>query len=237
MALGKRKRAPADSGIELVPPCSSPLDPNAPTETLHRSRLLAYNKPFGGKVKISKLFETANITNPSTGYQILKEGTPRRSERIKNRGRSRLLQDHELRAIETVEDSSFFWGTQPHQQVADYLGVTHGACERTDFEVDTFTAAQGEWIDEENRQEPVKYCKFRIKRPKSKWRKCRFSDESHHGFGSKKRVKVHCRRGTENRYKSVKIQYRNRSHTKVLRTFAVVGWNFKLKIHMPNRST
>ena len=152
MALRKRKRAQFDSEIELVPPSSSPPDPNVPTDTPHRTRLLTLNKQFEGKVPKIKLFKAANIVNPSTGYQILKEGTPRRSERIKNRGRTKAISDHELRAIETVEDSSFQMGTLPHKVVADYVGVSHDKSERTvqrnmaDFGVGTYVAAQGKWL-------------------------------------------------------------------------------------------
>ena len=150
--LGKRDRAPIDLDIQLVPLSSSPVLPDAVVDTRYRARLLTLNKQFGGKITKSKLSEAANITNERIGYRILTEGTTSRCECIKNRGRPKTILNRELKAIETVEDSSFQMRILPHQVVADCVGASHNKSERTvqrnmaDFGVGTYVAAQGKWL-------------------------------------------------------------------------------------------
>ena len=164
MVPKRRKRAIKDSDIELLPPSSSPIPPDYDANTPHRVRLLTLNKQFAGKIAKPKIFTAINIASERTGYRILVEGTSRRSERIKNRGRIKAISDHELRAIETVEDSSFQMGILPYKVVADYVGVSHDKSERivqrnmADFRVNTYVAAQGKWLTQENLDGRVEHC-------------------------------------------------------------------------------
>jgi hypothetical protein len=65
-------------------------------------------------------------------------------------------------AIETVEDSSYAWGTAPHIHVAQSLGVTN-VSERTaqrmmaDHGVGTYVAAQAKFLSKKNMEERVAY--------------------------------------------------------------------------------
>jgi hypothetical protein len=103
----KRRDYCKTSEIELLPPSSSPSAPQTVKDTPHRAKLLELNRTLGGKVKKTDIFKAAGIKSKRTGYRILAEGTARRSQRLHNRGRKRILSDHVLDAIEKVEDSSF----------------------------------------------------------------------------------------------------------------------------------
>ena len=235
----KRKSAPRKStpDIELIPPSSSPIAPDAEIDTPHRVRLQTLNKQFAGKVSKRAIFKAANLSNHERqGYRILKEG-PRRSERLHNRGRKRQLNDAECHAIEVVEDSSFAWGRKRHAVVADYLGLKGDTSERTiqrsmaNHGVGTYVAAQAKFLSDANIAERMEYCAARRDWPLEKWKQFRYCDESHHGIGSARRARVHRRRGRKNRYAANKIQYRRRREPKVLHTFAVIGWDYKGELY------
>jgi hypothetical protein len=124
------------------------------------------NRTLGGKVKKTDIFKAAGIKSKRTGYRILVKGTARRSQRLHNRGRKRILSDHVLDAIEKVEDSSFAWATSSHANVARSLGQTE-AKERTiqqnmsDRGIKTYVAAQAKFLSQANMDARVEYCKPR----------------------------------------------------------------------------
>jgi hypothetical protein len=72
-------------------PISDPPSPAPPRrsktilDTPRRTRLIADAKATAGNLPRTQLFKIHNVAN-RTGYRILKEGTPRRSSRIHNRG-------------------------------------------------------------------------------------------------------------------------------------------------------
>ncbi|KAF7505508.1 hypothetical protein GJ744_000755 [Endocarpon pusillum] len=75
-------------------------------DTPRRARLLADARHTAGKLPRKQLFKIHSV-DKRTGYRILKEGTARRSEKVHNRGRKRVLAPHEYEAIEAVEDANF----------------------------------------------------------------------------------------------------------------------------------
>jgi hypothetical protein len=221
--------------IELPIPSSSPAPPGTMPDTPHRARLLDLDHKFRGKVPKKDIFRAANINSERTGYRILRSESARRSDGPKRRGAKRKIPPHIADAIETVEDSSFAWGTAPHIHVARSLGVTD-VSERTaqrtmaNHGVKTYVAAQAKFLSQENMDERVAYAKPRRHWSKEVWHTYRFSDESHFGLGSQRRKRVHRRPGTENREKPNKIQYRTRRAVKTLHVFAEIGYNYKGKL-------
>jgi hypothetical protein len=115
-------------------------------DTPRRARLLADARHTAGKLPRTELFKIHNIPK-STGYQIIKEATVRRSKRIHNRGRKRVFAPYEYEAIKAVEDANFGFALSSHLKVARTISITNG-CERAiqqnmkDFGVGTYMAAQ-----------------------------------------------------------------------------------------------
>jgi hypothetical protein len=138
----------ADSSISLSP--SAPRKSNTIVDTPRRVRLLRDAHSTAGKLPRKKLFEAHNIP-PSTGYRILQSNSPRRGQRIHNRGRKPVLASHERDAIETVENASFRFGTATHYANASAIGLANGserAIQRNMAEhgVGTYLAQQKKYI-------------------------------------------------------------------------------------------
>ena len=137
--------------FESIPPnLSSPRAPKTIIDTPRRTRLLRDAQSTAGKIPRIKLFKRHNI-NKRTGYRILKEGTPRRSERIHNRGRKLILAPFERAAIETVEDSSFRFAASSHYAITKVIGLEKGserAIQRNmaDYGVGIYAAQQKKYI-------------------------------------------------------------------------------------------
>jgi hypothetical protein len=108
-----------------VPP-SSPRKRQSIVDTPRRVRLLRDAEATAGKLPRTQLFKAYNVSD-STGYRILKSKSPRRSDRIHNRGRKSVLAPYERETIETVEDSSFRAGTVSHYAVARSIGLANGS--------------------------------------------------------------------------------------------------------------
>ena len=230
----KRKLCRGTPEIELPIPSSSPV-PGTLVDTPHRARLLDLDRKFRGKVPNKDIFKAANIASESTAYRILRSGNVRRSDGPKRRGPRRKVPDHMADAIETVEDSSYAWGTAPHAYVACSLGIKD-ASERTiqrtmaNSGVKTLVAAQAKLISQKNMDERVAYAEPRRHWSKEQWYTYRYSDETHFGLGPQRRDRVHRRRGRKNREAPNKIQYRMRRAVKSLHVFAEVGHNYKGKL-------
>jgi hypothetical protein len=62
-----------------------------------------------------------------TGDKILEEETARRGPKVHNRGRKRVLKNHECAAIEAVEDANFFFASSSHCRVAEHIGLANGS--------------------------------------------------------------------------------------------------------------
>src|SRR4051794_4378955 len=108
------------SPILLSP--SSPRVSKTIIDTPHRTRLIRDAKATAGKLPRTELFKLHKIAK-RTGYRILQEGTPRRSPRIHNRGRKRILTSDQCDAIETVEDANFRFGSSTHLANASAIGL------------------------------------------------------------------------------------------------------------------
>ncbi|KAF7506072.1 hypothetical protein GJ744_012319 [Endocarpon pusillum] len=91
-----------------------------------------------------ELFKIHNVAE-RTGYQILKEGTMRRGPGVHNRGRKRILEDHQCAAIEAVEDANFSFAALSYYSIAKDISLANGsecAIQRNmaDFSVRTYRA-------------------------------------------------------------------------------------------------
>jgi len=138
---------------------ASPKPPKQIVDTVRRTRLLRDAKLTAGKITRKELFKSHGIPE-RTGRRILRENTSRRSEKLSNRGRKRLLEPHHLEAIEAVEDSSFRFASSTHYAVACSIGITQ-ASERTvqrnmaEFGVGTYRAAQTKFLTDAVREQRV----------------------------------------------------------------------------------
>jgi hypothetical protein len=97
-----------------------------------------------------ELFKLHGI-GKTAGYQILKSKMTRRSERIHNRGRKKVLASFECEAIEAVEDANFRFGTSSHLANARAIGLANEserAIQRnmTEYEVGTYVTQQKKYI-------------------------------------------------------------------------------------------
>ena len=225
----KRARSPSPS------PIRSPKKPKTITDTPRRVALQQDAIATAGKLPRKQLFKKHGIPE-RTGYDILKSGTARRSERIHNRGRKPLLDQHEREAIETVEDSSFHFATLPHREVADLLGLAKGS-ERAiqqnmkDHGVGTFRANQLKALSKQTKEKrgifgwEKRYWKI------SNLKKYRYCDESHFATHLQRQALVHRRTGKKARNKATKIQHRHKRRNQVLHVFGLIGWNWKGPLH------
>src|SRR5271170_5030207 len=138
---------------------TSPKSPKRIVDTVRRTRLLRDAKLTAGKITRKELFKSYGIPE-RTGRRILRENTSRRSEKLSNRGRKRLLEPHHLEVIKTVEDSNFRIALSSHCAVARAIGITQ-ASERTiqrniaEFGVSTYRAAQTKFFTDTVREQHV----------------------------------------------------------------------------------
>jgi hypothetical protein len=137
-----------DPAINLSP--KSPREPKTIVDTPRRVRLLADAQSTAGKLTRKELFKLHGIAK-STGYRILKEKNARRSERIHDRGRKRILAPFECGAIEAVKNANFRFGTASHFANARAIGLANGserAIQRNMLEhgVGTYVAKQKKYI-------------------------------------------------------------------------------------------
>jgi hypothetical protein len=137
-------------------PLSSPRKAQTIIDTPRRVRLLRDAEATAGKLPRKELFKAHNISE-STGYRIIKLKTPRRSDRVHNRGRKLVLAPFEREAIETIENSSFRSGTATHYSVASSIGLANRserAIQRNMAEhgVGTYMAQQKKFIQQPSNQ-------------------------------------------------------------------------------------
>jgi hypothetical protein len=137
-----------EPAINLSP--KSPRKADTMVDTPRRARLLADAQSTAGRMTRKELFKLHGIAR-STGWRILKEKSARRSERIHNRGRKRVVAPFECDAIEAVENANFRFGTASHLANAGAIGLAHGserAIQRNMAEhgVGTYVAKQKKYI-------------------------------------------------------------------------------------------
>ena len=214
---------------------ASPKPPKRIVDTVRRTRLLRDAKLTAGKITRKELFKSHGIPE-RTGRRILRENTSRRSEKLSNRGRKRLLEPHHLQAIETVEDSNFRMASSSHYAVARVIGITQ-ASERTiqrnmaEFGVGTYRAAQTKFLTDTVREQRVIWAFERRRWPLQKFQSYRYSDESHFACFLQRQVMVHRRCGTEARYQPSKMQFKYKRENQIWRVFSTIGWNYKGQLH------
>jgi hypothetical protein len=122
----RRRRARANVS------CSNPPSPKPARisrtilDTPRRSKLLADARAYAGKMPRKELFKIHNIAE-RTGYHILKEGNTRRGPEVHNRGRKRILADHQCAIIEAIEDANFYFAFSSHYKIAKKIGLAEGS--------------------------------------------------------------------------------------------------------------
>ncbi|KAF7508063.1 hypothetical protein GJ744_009645 [Endocarpon pusillum] len=94
-------------------------------DTPRRARLLADARHTAGKLPRTQLFKIHNVAKRNS-YRTLKKGTARRSEKVHNRGRKRVLAPHECEAIEAVKDANFGFALLSHFKVAQTISLANG---------------------------------------------------------------------------------------------------------------
>jgi hypothetical protein len=129
---------------------TSPRASRTIIDTPRRPRLLADAPSTAGKMTRKELFKLHGI-GKTAGYQILKSKMARRSERIHNRGRKKVLAPFECEAIEAVENANFRFETTSHLANARAIGLANGserAIQRNmaEYGVGTYVAQQKNYI-------------------------------------------------------------------------------------------
>ena len=229
----RRNCSTTDSSIILSP--YPPRTRNAPVDTPRRQRLLRDAKAYAGKIRRKDLFKALDIPH-TTGYRISKSQSPRRSEKLQNRGRKPILTFHERDAIEAVEDSNFRFAASTHCAVARAIGISQGserAIQRNmkDHGVGIYRAAQRKFI---NKASVTARSNFAFERRYAKledFQRNRYADESHFATHLQRQAMVHRRRGLEHRIRSSKVQHRYKRRNQVWHVFGYIGWKFKSILH------
>lgn len=93
-------------------------------------------------------------------------------------------------------------------------------------------AVSKHWLPPDVRKRRVAYASTMLQRYPTveDWKKVRFSDECHFGYGNSRRKHIIRRAGNEERYRPCNIEERNEPTEKEAKKFhvwAAVGWNFK----------
>lgn len=199
-----------DSSISL--PTASPRKAQTMIDTPRRTRLLCDAHHTAGKMPRKELFKAYGISE-STGYRILKSNSMRRSEKIYNRGRKRVLASHECDAIEVAENASFRNGTATHFVNAKALGLANGserAIQRNmaEYGVGTYMAQQKKFISQPSIDKREIWGFERRYWHEDDFKRYRYSDECHFACGLQRQARVHRRRGTKARNTPQKQQFR-----------------------------
>jgi hypothetical protein len=222
-----------DPAINLSP--KSPRKANTMVDTPRRVRLLADAQSTAGRMTRKELFKLHGIAR-TTGYRILKEKSARRSERIHNRGRKKVLAPFECDAIEAVENANFRFGTTSHFANSSAIGLAHGserAIQRNMAEhgVGTYIAKQKKYIAKSSIEKRVIWGFERRRWVAKDFYGYRFSDECHFACGLQRRARVHRRHGEKARNMPQNIQFRLKRRNQIWHVFAYIGYDFKSELH------
>jgi hypothetical protein len=182
-----------DSSISVPP--SSPRKRQTIVDTPRRVRLLRDVEATAGKLPRTQLFKAHDVFK-ATGYRILKSKTPRRSDRVHDRGRKSVLAPYKREAIKIVENSSFRAGIASHYAVASSIGLANGserAIRRNMAEhgVGTYMAQQKKFIQQPSIEKRGLWGFERRYLKKEAYYYYRYSDESHFACGLQRKARVH----------------------------------------------
>jgi DDE superfamily endonuclease len=209
----------------------SPKSPRAPKTII----LLADAQSTVGKMTRKELFKLHNISQ-AAGYQILKSKIARRSERIYNRGRKKVLASFECEAIEAVENANFRFGTASHLANARAISLANGserAIQRNiaEYGVKTYVAKQKKYISKSSIEKRVIWGFERRRWLSKHFYGYRFSDECHFACGLQRRARIHRRPGEKARNLPQKIQFRLKRRNQIFHVFAYIGYDFKSELY------
>ncbi|KAF7502461.1 hypothetical protein GJ744_011299 [Endocarpon pusillum] len=185
--IPRRRRAAADTICSNPPSPQAPRAPQTILDTPRRTKLLADARAYAGKMPRKELFKIHNIAE-RTGYKILKQGSMRRGPGVHNRGRKRVLEDHQCAAIEAVEDANFGFASSSHYRVARDIGLAAGserAIQRNmaDFGVGTYRALQKKWLPAHSIEARNLWAFEHRYHNQEDFKKYRWCDESHFATG------------------------------------------------------
>jgi hypothetical protein len=198
-----------DPAVNLSP--TSPRASRTIINTPRRVRLLADAHSTAGKMTRKELFKLYGI-GKMAGYQILKSKMTRRSERIHNCGRKKVLASFECEVIEAIEDANFRFGTTSHLANARAIGLANGserAIQRNiaEYGVGTYIAQQKKYIAKSSIEKRVIWGFERRRWVKKDFYGYRFSDECHFACSLQRRARVHHHHGKKARNMPQKIQF------------------------------
>ncbi|ERF71509.1 hypothetical protein EPUS_00498 [Endocarpon pusillum Z07020] len=204
-------------------------------DTPRRARLLADARHTAGKLPRTQLFKIHNISE-TTGYRIIQEGTARRSEKVHNRCRKRVLAPYECEAIEAVEDANFGFASSSHYRVAQKIGLANGserAIQRNmkDFGVGTYMAAQKKMLSQGHIEARIIWGFERRYWQLDQFKQYRWCDECHFATALQRQARIHRRPGLEARNALSKTQFKLKRQNQSVHVYAVIGWNFKGQLH------
>jgi DDE superfamily endonuclease len=214
---------------------ASPRKAQTIVDTPRRTRLICAAEATAGKLPRKQLFQAHGVSE-STGYRILKSNSTRRGDGVHKRGRKPALSQFEREAIETVEDSSFRFGTARHYTVASALGLAD-ASERAiqrnmaKHGVGTYMAQQKKYISPVSVQKREIWGFDRRRWNLEDFLHYRYSDECHFACGLQRQARIHRRRGREARNKPTKIQFRIKRRNQQFHVFAYIGHDCKSRLY------
>ncbi|ERF73321.1 hypothetical protein EPUS_03154 [Endocarpon pusillum Z07020] len=222
-----------NSSVSITP--TSPRRSQTIVDTPRRTRLICAAESTAGKLPRKELFKAYGVSE-STGYRLLKSKSTRRSERIHNRGRKRVLAPYQCDAIETVENASFQFAATSHYAIARAIGLDNGS-ERAirrnmaEYGVGTFMAQQKKFISSTSIEKRGIWGFDRRYWHLNDFKRYKYSDESHFACALQRQARIHRRRGTDARNAPKKVQFRFKRRNQVWHVFAYIGWDFKSKLH------
>jgi hypothetical protein len=204
-------------------------------DTPRRVRLLTAAQSTAGKMTRKELFKLHGI-GQTTGYQILKTKMARRSGRIHNRGRKKVLAPFECEAIKAVKNANFRFGTASHLANARAFGLANGserAIQRNmaEYGVGTYVVKQKKYISKSSIEKRVIWGFERRRWLKKHFYGYRFSDEYHFAYGLQRRARIHRRSGEKARNLPLKIQFRLKRRNQIFHVFAYIGYDFKSELY------
>ena len=182
-----------------------------------------------------ELFKIHNVAE-RTGYKILKQETMCRGPGVHNRGRKRILEDHQCTAIEAVEDVNFSFAASSHYRITKNIGLANGsehAIQRNmaDSGVGTYRALQKKWLPAHSVEARNLWTFEHRYYNQEDFKKHRWCDESHFVTGLQRQVLVHRRRDQKNREKFLKTQYKLKRKNQTIHVYTTISWNFKDTLH------
>ena len=228
----RRWPAPRQPTVTITTPEKEHRVRNGVVRTPQRRNVRTLYQQYRGKVPVLDIFKKAGVTK-STGYRILALNEDRSDGLLSQRGRKDVLTQEEAETVVEVEDSSFLMGIARHKQVCNYLGIAVEASEsaivqniKKKTQTFLYSAADMKMLSRKNKDERIQFCRRGLYAGRifKDILTLKFSDEVGFGRGSNKQRRVHRKKGQEQRYRPVKMQYKHKRKVQDFKFFATLNW-------------